>query len=152
MNDDNFPIKCDVKVDVKSADARKLIEKIIDTLSSPFKWFFVNRRPLTDQTKDETRALELKLKTAKKLSTLYNIDERDAIAFCLRSNEYQFLKGIKEQQNIEKIVQDAAQITPKILPATKIDDEPVDDDWTMDFLSKAKNISDKGMQSFGQKS
>jgi len=151
MNNDNFPIKCDVKVTVDSAEARKLTEKIIDTLSSPFKWFFVNRRPLTAQTRDETRALELKVEMAKKLSTLYNIDDRDAMELCLRSNEYQSLKCIKEQQNIETIVLDAAQIAPAILPAAKINDDPVDEDWTMDFLSKAKNIGNKEMQSLWSK-
>ena len=143
MELDELPIKIDVKID--SADMRKAFNKLIDTISSPFRWFATYKEPVK-LAKAEVEAALIRVNAIGPLSESLGISKEEAISMILRSDQRDQYEKIRQQNNIEKIV----QISTKMLPSS-VNDLSVDEDWTVAFFDQCKNISDEEMHTLWAK-
>jgi len=143
MNQDQLPIKIDVKVDSK--DMLKFATKLIDTISSPFRWFAKYKEPVK-QAKADVEATLIKAKALDPLSAALGISKEEAVSLIFRSGEREQYDRINQQNNIEKIVQTSVTMLP-----SSVNDLPVEEDWVSDFFEQCKNISDKEMQTLWAK-
>lgn len=136
--DEQLPIKVDVKADTK--DAANVIEKLIDTIKAPFSWWAKTREPVTE-AKAEVDATLIRARAIEPLAKALGITKDEAISLVLRSEQREVFDRIRQQKNIESIVQGAIELVPSAASP-----QPVDEDWTTDFLDSCKNISNEEMQ------
>lgn len=136
--DEQLPIKINIKADTK--DATKVIEKLIDTIKAPFSWWAKTREPVTE-AKAQVDAALIRAKAITPLAEALGITKEDAISLVLRSEQRAGFEQIRQQKNIESIVDGAIELLP-----FSVSPRPVDEDWTTDFIDSCKNISSKEMQ------
>lgn len=138
-NPNMIPVKIDIKADSK--DLADVTKKLIDTIKAPFSWWAKNREPI-DKAKAETEAMLIRAQAIGPLAESLGIAKEEAIALVLRSEQRDCYEKIRHQKNIENIAQQAPEMLPPVAS-----DEPVDQDWTADFLENCKNVSSEEMQS-----
>lgn len=147
MNEDQLPIKVDVKANLKadSKDIANCFNKLLDTVQAPFSWWAKNREPVS-KAKAETKAARIRVKAAHDLMAKSGLKKEEADALVLRSNQRDLLQRIRQQQNIEAVVQGAVAMLPE-----SVNEQPVDEDWTADFFEQCKNVSNEKMRSVWSK-
>lgn len=138
-NSNMIPVKIDVKADSK--DVADVTKKLIDTIKAPFSWWAKRREPI-DKAKAETEAMLIRAQAIEPLAESLGITKEDATALVLRSEQREYFEKVRHQKNIENIAQQASEMLPH-----EVSDEPVDPDWTADFLENCKNVSNEEMQS-----
>lgn len=142
MSEDQLPIKLDVKANLK-ADSKDLVkawEKLLDTIKAPFSWWANNRAPVAE-AKAEIKAARLRVEAVNALMVTSVLTRPEAEALVLRADDRELLQRIRQQQNIEAIVQGAAFVLPEA-----VNTQPVDEDWLADFFEQCKNVSNERMQ------
>ena len=140
MEDPNMiPVKIDVKTDSK--DVADVTKKLIDTIRAPFSWWAKGREPIA-QAKAETEAMLIRAQSIEPLVEALGITKEEVTALVLRSDQRDYYEKIRHQKNIENIAQHASEMLPN-----QVSDEPVDPDWTAEFLENCKNVSNEEMQS-----
>ena len=143
MEKNNLPIKIDAKID--SADAADVLKKLIDTIRAPFSWWVKAKEPVY-QAKADVKASLIRADAIEPLAEALGISKEEAVGLTLRSEQRECYRKIRQQQNVESIVQGAVEI----LPPTA-DERPVDEDWTIEFFEQCKNVSKQKMQSLWSK-
>jgi hypothetical protein len=136
--DDQLPIKINIKADTK--DASKVIEKLLDTIKAPFSWWSKSREPVT-QAKAEVEATLIRVKAIEPVAEALGISKEEATGLVFRSEQREYFDRLRQQRNIESVVQGAIEMAP-----SSVNDRPVDEDWTADFFDSCKNIGDTEMQ------
>jgi hypothetical protein len=136
--EDNLPIKIHVKADSK--DAAKVINKIIDTVKAPFSWWAKSKEPIL-QAKADVEATLIRARAIEPLVETLGISKEDAVSLVLRADQREQFDRVRQQRNLENVVQGAIELAPRA-----VNDQPVDEDWTSEFLGCCKNIRDKDMQ------
>lgn len=140
MNDsDLIPIKVDVKVDSK--DAAKVLNKFIDTIKAPFAYWAKNKEPIK-QAEAETKAALIRAKSIGPIAEELEMNKAEAISLILRADQREQYDKIRQQRNIEAIVQGSIDVLP---PTAK--DDPVEEDWITAFFEDCKNVSEEKLQS-----
>lgn len=133
------PINVSIKVDSK--DAVKVINKLIDTVKSPFERWMKNNCEVAI-AEAETKAMLIRAKAAKPLAQALGLDEHDAVSLVLRSSERELYERLRQQKNLEAIATGAYRFLPLTLP-----EERVDEDWILEFFDQSKNTSNEYLQS-----
>lgn len=136
--EDNMPIKIQVKADSK--DAAKVINKIIDTVKAPFSWWATSKEPVL-QAKADVEATLIRARAIEPLAETLGIRKDEAISLVLRADQREQFDRIRQQRNLENIVQSAIELAPETT-----NEQPVEEDWTSEFLDSCKNVTDKDMQ------
>lgn len=137
-DEDNMPIRINVKADSK--DVAKIVNKIIDTIKAPFSWWAKSNEPVL-QAKADVKANLIRAKAIDPLAEALGISKEDALSLVLRSDQRKQFDRIRQQRNLEDIIQGAIELEPEA-----VNDQPVEEDWTNEFLDCCKNVSDKDMQ------
>jgi Protein of unknown function (DUF2806) len=147
MGEDLLPIKVDLKANLKadSKDIAKCFNKLLATIQAPFSWWAKNREPVSE-AKAVTKAARIRVKAVHDLMANYGLKKEEAEALVLRTGHRDLLQSIRQQRNIEAIVQGAALVLPEA-----VDGQPVDEDWTADFFEQCKNVSNEKMRSVWSK-
>lgn len=140
MDDSNLtPIKVDVKLDSK--DAANVLNKLIETIKAPFVYWAKNKEPIK-QAEAETEAALIRARSAGPIAEELGLSKEDAASLILRADQRDQYDKIRQQKNIESIVQGSIEF----LPST-VKDEPVKEDWATEFFEQCKNVSEEKMQS-----
>lgn len=135
----NVPIKIDVKANSK--DAANVINKLIDTIKAPFSWWAKGKEPVL-QAQAEVDAMLIRARSIEPLAEALGVTKEEATSLVLRSEQREQLEKIRQQKNIETIVQTAVEMLPH-----NASEKPVDEDWTTEFLESCKNVTNEEMQS-----
>lgn len=140
---DQVPIKIDVKVNSK--DATDVFKKLVDTIKAPFSFCAKQLEPIL-QAKAEVTAKMIRAKSIKPLAEELGISCEDAVSLVLRAEEREIHEQSRQQKCIETIISDAQNYIPEVISS-----EPVDEDWTINFIDSCKNINDIQMQTIWSK-
>lgn len=139
MDDSNLtPIKVDVKLDSK--DAANVLNKLIETIKAPFAYLAKHKEPIK-RAKAETEAALIRARSIGPIAEALGLSKEDAASLILHADQREQYDKIRQQKNIESIVQGSIEF----LPST-VKDEPVEEDWTTEFFEQCKNVSDEKMQ------
>jgi hypothetical protein len=147
MNEDELPMKLDLKANLKvdSKDAAGCINKLIETISAACSWLAAGREPIVE-AKADTKATLIRAAAVEPLMKTLGITKEEAVALVFRSEQRELCQSIRQQRNIEAIVQGAMFMLPE-----SVNEQPVDEDWTADFFEQCKNVSNEKMQSVWSK-
>lgn len=140
---DQTPIKIDVKV--SSKDATDAFKKLVDTIKAPFSFIAKQLDPIL-KAKAESTAKMIRAKSIKPLANELGMPFEDAVSLMLRAEEREIYERSRQQKCIETIITDAQNYLPEVISC-----DPVDEDWTINFIESCKNVDDDQMQTIWSK-
>jgi hypothetical protein len=147
MNEESLPMKLDLKANLKldSKDAAGCINKLIETIRAACSWWAAGKEPIVE-AKANTKATLIRAEAVQPLMETLGVTKEEAVALVFRSEQRELCQSIRQQQNIEAIVQGAIRMLPE-----SVNEQPVDEDWTADFFEQCKNVSNEKMRSVWSK-
>ncbi len=137
-NDRSSDISCKINITIKSEDARKALEKIIDVITSPFRFISETN---TVKAIDSFLADKIIAHDIRSIAASLGIEENKAAALALNAGKYQLLDNIKKQMNREAIAKKAVELIDGPVDSNKLDQS-----WVADFFDSCSNVSDEEMQ------